>query len=92
MSNWTDQPVMHLYENGDRHWYLNGKLHREDGPAIENANGSRLWFINGQLHRTTGPAIERASGDRAWWLNGQQVDPGTVLLLNFLHSKTLAST
>ena len=27
------------YANGNKHWYLNGKLHREDGPAIENANG-----------------------------------------------------
>ena len=24
-----------VYDNGDKEWYLNGKLHREDGPAIE---------------------------------------------------------
>ena len=31
-------------------WYnLNGKLHREDGPAIEDANGDKYWFINGKL-------------------------------------------
>ena len=30
-------------------WYLNGKLHREDGPAIEGGNGStKYWFINGK--------------------------------------------
>ena len=26
--------------------YLNGKLHREDGPAMEWANGSKSWFLN----------------------------------------------
>ena len=26
-----------VYPNGDKSWYLNGKLHREDGPAIEYA-------------------------------------------------------
>jgi len=40
-----------VFANGDKHWYLNGKLHREDGPAIEWANGDKSWFLNGQLHR-----------------------------------------
>jgi hypothetical protein len=31
---------------GDRYWYLNGKLHREDGPAVEYANGMCCWFLN----------------------------------------------
>ena len=34
------------YTNGSKHWYLNGKLHREDGPAIEYANGSKEWLVN----------------------------------------------
>ena len=29
-------------------WYLNGKLHREDGPAIEFFDGVKLWYINGE--------------------------------------------
>ena len=24
---------------GDKHWYLNGKSHRENGPAVEDACG-----------------------------------------------------
>ena len=28
-------------------WYLNGKLHREDGPAVELTNGSKEWYLNG---------------------------------------------
>ena len=31
---------------GDKAWYHNGKLHREDGPAIEWANGYKEWYIN----------------------------------------------
>ena len=25
-----------------------GKLHREDGPAIERNDGSKFWYLNGQ--------------------------------------------
>ena len=35
-----------VYDNGDKHWFLNGKLHREDGPAIERADGSKSWYLN----------------------------------------------
>jgi hypothetical protein len=52
-------------------WFLNGKLHRTDGPAIERANGDRLWYLNGNLHRTDGPAIEHADDYREWYLNGK---------------------
>ena len=27
-------------------WYVNGKIHREDGPAIEYANGEKFWYLN----------------------------------------------
>ena len=37
-----------VYNNGDKHWYLNGKLHREDGPAVEFVNGNKIWYINGE--------------------------------------------
>ena len=33
-------------DNGDKHWYLNGKLHREDGPAVERADDSKSWYLN----------------------------------------------
>ena len=32
--------------NGYKFWCLNGKLHREDGPAIEWANGDKEWYLN----------------------------------------------
>ena len=43
-------------------WYLNGKLHREDGPAIENISGAKSWWINGKKHRENGPAVEYSNG------------------------------
>jgi len=59
------------YGNGDKHWYLNGRYHREDGPAIEFANGSKHWYLNGKRHREDGPAIEYANGDKEWYLNDE---------------------
>ena len=61
-----------VYPNGDKSWYLNGELHREDGPAIEGADGDKYWWLNGKLHREDGPAIEGANGDKYWWLNGKR--------------------
>jgi hypothetical protein len=52
-------------------WYLNGKLHREDGPAIEYANGTKEWYLNGKCHREDGPAVEYADGSKYWYLNGK---------------------
>jgi len=59
------------YKDGSQSWHLEGKLHREDGPAIEWTNGTRSWRINGLRHREGGPAIEYADGSREWWLNGK---------------------
>ena len=38
-----------VYDNGTKYWYLNGKLHREDGPAIEWSSGNKAWYLNGKL-------------------------------------------
>lgn len=58
------------YPNGDREWYKEGKLHREDGPAIEWANGEKEWYKEGKRHRTDGHAIECRDGTKEWWVNG----------------------
>ena len=60
-------------DNGHKRWFLNGELHREDGPAIEYANGYKSWYLNGKYHREDGPAIECANGDKAWYLNGEEL-------------------
>ncbi len=63
-------------ENGDREWYLHGKIHREDGPAYESVGGTRSWWLHGKRHRDDGPAVEWASGDRLWYLHGNHYRPG----------------
>ncbi len=55
---------------GSKFWYLNGKFHREDGPAVVYASGSKFWYINGELHREDGPAVEYSDGIKRWYLNG----------------------
>ena len=60
---------------GDKHWWLNGKLHRVDGPAVEHVNGTKEWHLNGKLHRPDGPAIECGKGKKQWWLNGWYCKP-----------------
>ena len=37
-----------VFADGYKCWYLNGNLHREDGPACEWANGGKEWYLNGQ--------------------------------------------
>jgi hypothetical protein len=58
-------------ENKTTRWYLNGKVHRENGPAVVYADGTKEWYLNDMLHREDGPAIEEAYGDKYWYLNGK---------------------
>jgi hypothetical protein len=46
-----------------------GKLHREDGPAIEWSNGTKEWWLDGKRHREDGPAVEYAHGDKEWYVD-----------------------
>jgi hypothetical protein len=38
------------FTNGDKYWYINGKLHREDGPAMEFNDGRKGWYIKGESY------------------------------------------
>jgi len=31
-----------------KEWYLNGKHHREDGPAVEYSDGTKEWYLYGK--------------------------------------------
>jgi hypothetical protein len=59
---------------GDKKYYLNNLLHREDGPAIEYADGWKEWYQHGKLHRSDGPAIERPDGFKTWYFHGKYID------------------
>jgi len=76
-----DSPLRHQSELGEItrftgsggrvEWRLdgsyNGRLHRENGPAILEADGTRWWYQNNQLHRLNGPAVVLADGSQYWY-------------------------
>ena len=85
---------LHTNEHGDKEWFLNGRLHREDGPAIEFANGNKWWFLHGLQHRENGPAIENINGTKQWFLHGKRhredgpaIERATGIKEWFLHDK-----
>ena len=59
-----------ISSNGNKYWYLNGKQHRVDGPAVECSDGTKYWYLNGKRHRVDGPAVEYSDGSGYWYLNG----------------------
>ena len=68
--NTMQQPTLTVDKYGNKRWELNGKLHREDGPAFEYANGTKAWYLHDKCHREDGPAIEDVDGYKAWYLHG----------------------
>ncbi len=71
------KPTCKTYSSGNKFWYLNGQLHREDGPACEYPDGSKFWCLNGQFHREDGPALVWVDGTKSWFLLGTKVEPFT---------------
>ncbi len=57
--------------DGTREWYRRGRLHREDGPAIELSDGSKGWAEDGVWHRVGGPAVELADGTTQSYIRGR---------------------
>ena len=45
-----------IYYRGEQ-YYVGGKLHRKDGPAVIGQDGRLEYYQDGQLHRENGPAI-----------------------------------
>ncbi len=37
-----------VHGNGYTEWWLDGKRHRTDGPAVEDTNGYKAWYLNGK--------------------------------------------
>ena len=73
-----------IYDDGSTRWYLNGHLHREDGPAIEYLDGNKVWYLNGKLHRLDGPAFEHKNGTKEWYLNGKQYTEEEFAMIQFV--------
>lgn len=53
-------------------WTYKGKLHREDGPAVEYGNGGYEWWLNGKRHREDCPAYSFPEGAQSWWVDGKR--------------------
>ena len=81
------EPKCATLAGGYNEYQLNGKRHREDGPAVERADGHKEWWIDGHLHREDGPAVEDANGGKMWWLNGDFADPETIVDLWLMRGK-----
>jgi len=52
------------------HYEIEGKLHREGGPARCWSTGLQEWFINNKYHNESGPAKFYNLNAYEWWLNG----------------------
>ena len=52
------------------YYRLNGNLHRESGPVLEDLAGNCGWFRNNLLHREDGPATILADGTKNWFYDG----------------------
>jgi len=65
--------IGHGYES----WYVNGKRHRDNGPAVsivyEDGVLCQEWYINNLLHRLDGPAIIDEYGP-AWYVNDNKIE------------------
>lgn len=48
-----------------------GKLHRDDGPAVIEPHGTLRWYRDGLEHREDGPAILHPNGSAYWMQNGK---------------------
>jgi hypothetical protein len=77
--NYTTQTIIEdgkeyeveIYDNGYVRWFLNGKTHREKGPAQYIGHGDYIyWIQNNILHRLNGPASIYPAGNKFWSING----------------------
>ena len=82
-----EQPQCEVNAYGTKNWYLHGKRHREDGPAVEWPDGGKEWWLNNKLHREDGPAYEGAGGIKVWWFNGEPAHPETLVDLHLSRGK-----
>jgi hypothetical protein len=51
-------------------WWLDGQLHRNDGPAKTGQYGD-CWFRHGKPHRDEGPARQFGESYYAWYIDGK---------------------
>jgi hypothetical protein len=61
-----------IYYDGRVDWFLNGKFHREKGPAYYyERDGYKAWYQNNYAHRLDGPAAVWEDGIKHWRINDE---------------------
>lgn len=48
MNKYKNKYKVKVYCSGTKGWYINGNLHRENGPAVEHLNGFKAWYLDGE--------------------------------------------
>ena len=59
--------------DGKVYWVLNGKYHREKGPAYYECDGYKTWCQNELYHRLDGPAEIGSHGTKRWWISNRHI-------------------
>lgn len=65
--------TVYQFEDGGRQYYLNGKLHRENGPSCIYGKDI-CYHKNGLLHNENGPAISTVAGGDLYFIKGTLTD------------------
>ncbi len=57
----------------DLFWHnTEGKLHRENAPAVVKKDGTQEWFLNGMRSNPSGPAIVHPDGSTEWYVDAKR--------------------
>lgn len=59
------------YTRNREEWWVEGKRHRSNGPAVKWSDGAEEWWLNGQLHRIDEPAVIENNGTKKWYKSGK---------------------
>lgn len=80
-----DGPAETWFKDGDKfpyleRWYKDGRLHRENGPAIVYHGDREIWMQDGNYHRFDGPAIVYSQHSisfreksNEYWIRGKNI-------------------
>jgi hypothetical protein len=76
-----------IQTNSYQVWRRNGKLHREDGPAVVYESGAQEYWLDDKRHCVEGPAIIWANGSQEWWYEGKRHREGgpAIMLADGTH-------
>ena len=61
-----------IHSSGTKIWFIHGKIHREEGPALITSIGE-IWYYQGMIHSLNGPAeYNREINIQCYHINDKQ--------------------